>query len=72
MRSALKTLTGGEKTLVLLAEADDNVRQGVKNLDNARYLRANYLNLRDLLYFDKIIVPLDALDVIQGIWGVEE
>jgi large subunit ribosomal protein L4 len=72
MRSALEPLTGGKKTLVLLAEANENVQQGVQNLPDARYLRANYLNIRDLLYFDKIIVPLDALEVIQGIWGVEE
>jgi hypothetical protein len=34
-------------------------------------LLASYLNIRDLLLFDKVIVPLDALDVITRIWGKE-
>jgi hypothetical protein len=29
----------------------------------------NYLNLRDLLQYDRVVVPLDALEVIKSIWG---
>jgi hypothetical protein len=36
------------------------------------YLRANYLNVRDLLKHDKVIMPLDALELIKRIWGREE
>jgi large subunit ribosomal protein L4 len=72
MRDSLNTLVGEQSALVLLAEANENVQLGIRNLPNAKYLRANYLNIRDLLTFDKVIVPLDALDVIQSIWGLEE
>jgi large subunit ribosomal protein L4 len=72
MRDSLNTLVGEQSALVLLAEANENVQLGIRNLPNAKYLRANYLNIRDLLKFDKVIVPLDALDVIQSIWGLEE
>jgi large subunit ribosomal protein L4 len=72
MRTVLDTLAEGKSTLVLLASANDNVQHSVSNLDNAMYLRANYLNIRDLLKFDKVIIPLDALDIIQDIWGLEE
>lgn len=57
------------KALVLLAERNDNVQRTVANLPNAKALRASYLNIRDLLQYDKVIVPLDALDVIKSIWG---
>jgi len=57
------------KALVLLAERNDNVQRTVANLPNAKALRASYLNIRDLLKYDKVIVPLDALDVIKSIWG---
>ncbi|MGQ9888158.1 MAG: 50S ribosomal protein L4 [Aggregatilineales bacterium] len=71
MRAVLSRLAGDGKTLVLLAERNDNVQRSVNNLPNARTLRASYLNIRDLLSHDKVIVPLDALDVIKRIWGQE-
>ncbi|MBZ0300197.1 MAG: 50S ribosomal protein L4 [Anaerolineae bacterium] len=67
----LNTLAGGGKTLVLLADRDENVQRSVNNLPNARTLRASYLNIRDLLGHDKVIIPLDALEVIKSIWGRE-
>ena len=71
MRTLLSRLAGDGKTLVLLGERNDNVQRSVSNLPNANTLWASYLNIRDLLSHDKIIVPLDALDVIKRIWGQE-
>ncbi|MCY3719630.1 MAG: 50S ribosomal protein L4 [Anaerolineaceae bacterium] len=71
MRETIRTLAGDGKTLVLLAERDENVQRGIRNLPQVRWLRANLLNIRDLLGHDKVIVPLDALDTIQLIWGQE-
>ena len=72
MRAALDILTGGKSALVLLADVDETIQRGIRNLPDAMYLRANYLNIRDLLKYDKVIVTLGALDVIQTIWGSEE
>lgn len=71
MRQTLQNLVGDASALILLAERNENVERGVRNLEEARYLRANYLNIRDLLKHDKVIIPLDALDVITSIWGTE-
>jgi large subunit ribosomal protein L4 len=72
MRAILDTVAGkGVKTLVLLADRNHNVEQSIQNLENAHYLRASYLNMRDLLQYDRVIVPLAALDVIKSIWGTE-
>jgi large subunit ribosomal protein L4 len=66
----LNALVGdGSKALVLLAERSDNVQLSVNNLPNAHTLRANYLNIRDLLGHDKVVIPLDALETIKSIWG---
>jgi large subunit ribosomal protein L4 len=72
MRDVLTSLVGEHSALVLLADANENVQRSIRNLPEARYLRANYLNIRDLLKFDRVIVPLDALEVIQSTWGREE
>jgi large subunit ribosomal protein L4 len=71
MAQILNALTGNQKTLVLLATENENVQRSISNLERARYLRASYLNIRDLLTHDKVIVPLEALDVIKQIWGQE-
>ncbi|HVU11346.1 MAG TPA: 50S ribosomal protein L4 [Phototrophicaceae bacterium] len=73
MKRILAALAGDQSsTLVLVAERNDNVQRSVNNLEKAKTLRASYLNIRDLLQYDKVIVPLDALDVIKTIWGKEQ
>jgi len=71
MKRILTALAGENSTLVLVAESNENVQRSVNNLADAKTLRASYLNIRDLLQYDKVIVPLDALDVIKRIWGLE-
>lgn len=72
MMTTLSNLVGEQSAVVLLAERNDNVERGMRNIPNAMYLRANYLNVRDLLKHDKVIMPLDALELIKRIWGREE
>jgi large subunit ribosomal protein L4 len=73
MRQALDAVVGsGNSALVLLADRNEAVERSIMNLADARYLRASYLNIRDLLQYDRVVIPLDALDVITGIWGQEK
>lgn len=71
MQQTLHNLVGDHSALVLLANKNENAERGISNLPNARYLRVNYLNMRDLLQYDKVILPLDALEIIQNLWGKE-
>jgi large subunit ribosomal protein L4 len=72
MRQVLNAVVGvNTSALVLLAERNETVERSIMNLDKARYLRVNYLNMRDLFQYDKVIVPLDALEVIKSLWGQE-
>ncbi len=73
MKRILANIVGAETSaLVLVTAGNDNVKISTLNLANAKPLLANYLNIRDLLQYDRVIVPLDALDVIKSIWGKEE
>lgn len=72
MAQLLNHLVGEQSALVLLPERDVNVERSISNLANAMYLRASYLNIRDLLTHDKVIMPLAALEVIKDIWGKEK
>ena len=66
MADTLYNLVGDNSALVLMAAANENVELSVRNLPDAHYLRASYLNVRDLLKYDTLVMPLDALEVITG------
>lgn len=71
MATALNALVGGASALVLVPEKQKyaDVIRSTNNLPDAKILVAGYLNIRDLLYFDKVIIPLSALDVITANLG---
>jgi large subunit ribosomal protein L4 len=72
MAGVLKGLTGEASALLLLAEANANVEKSARNLSDVKALRAGYLNIRDLLGHHKVVMPLPALEVIQGFLGPDD
>ncbi|MDO9348212.1 MAG: 50S ribosomal protein L4, partial [Anaerolineales bacterium] len=40
--------------------------RSTNNIPDAKVLMANYLNIRDILGYDKLIMPLKALDVLKA------
>ena len=72
MANALDKLVGQASALVLLAEKDqtyDTVMRSADNLAGAKVLLASYLNIRDLLGYNKVVLPLKALDVLTAHLG---
>jgi large subunit ribosomal protein L4 len=70
MALALAKLCGEDKSaLVLLPAANETVEKSVRNLAKAKYLRANYLNVRDVLGADTVVLPVAALDVLSSYLG---
>jgi large subunit ribosomal protein L4 len=69
MSQVLARFTAGAKTLVLMADVNDNVERSTNNLSHVKLLRAHYLNIRDLLNYDYVVIPQDALAVVHGILG---
>jgi large subunit ribosomal protein L4 len=70
MAAALNTLVGEATALILVAEKDANydmVIRSTNNLPDSKLLMASYLNIRDLLGYDKVVMPLTALDVLKSI-----
>lgn len=72
MAEALGKLVGDASALVLLAEKDqdyDVLARSTNNIPDAKVLLAGYLNIRDLLGYDKLILPLKSLDVLVANLG---
>ncbi len=69
MASILEALAVDSSALILLPEKNVNVEKSANNLPNVKTLRAHYLNVRDLLGYDYLLMPLGALEVIEIILG---
>jgi large subunit ribosomal protein L4 len=69
MAQALNALVGEATALVVAAEKDANydaVARSTRNLPDAKLLLAHYLNIRDILGYEKLVMPLKALDVLKS------
>ena len=67
MVESLKNLVGKSTALVVLPEKDkayDMVMRSTDNLADAKVLLAGYLNIRDLLGYDKLILSVKTLDAL--------
>ncbi|MEI8130988.1 MAG: 50S ribosomal protein L4 [Leptolinea sp.] len=67
MAAALNSLVGSASALVVIpdkTEAMEWIIRSTNNLPDTKVLMAGYLNIRDLLTFDKLVLPVAALDVI--------
>lgn len=71
MLDVLSALGTQGKALFLLPEKNEAVERSVRNLPAARTLNARYLNVRDLLGHDMVIMPVGALEVIRSYLGSE-
>lgn len=72
MVEALGNLVGESTALVLMPTKDQSYHTLMRSADNlvhAKVLLASYLNVRDLLGFDKVILPLETLDVLNAHLG---
>lgn len=59
----------GFSALLLLAEADVNIEKSARNLVEVKTLPAGYLNIRDLLGYEKILMPLASLEKVISYLG---
>ncbi len=60
------------KTLIVLPEKDPLVQASARNIPGVKTLLAPYLNVADLLDYDRVLMPVASLEVIGRIWGRRE
>ncbi|MGC8782441.1 MAG: 50S ribosomal protein L4 [Anaerolineae bacterium] len=69
MAMALNRLAVDSSALILMAEPDETIQRASNNLPDVKLLRAEYVNVRDLLTYDYLVIPQNALAVIEMILG---
>ncbi len=72
MAETLGNLVGASTVLVLMPAKDQNydtVMRSADNIESAKVLLASYLNVRDVLNFDKVVLPLKTIDALVAHLG---
>lgn len=67
MAQVMNKLVGNDSAIILIPEKNPDYEMIIRssnNLARTKTIMASYLNVRDLLSFDKIILPVKSLDVI--------
>jgi large subunit ribosomal protein L4 len=68
MAQVMTNLVGTDTAIILIPDKTptyEMVIRSANNLAGTKTMMANYLNIRDLLNFDKIVLPVQSLDVIS-------
>lgn len=69
MVEAMESLSLDGSAVILLPEHNENVVLSARNLSTVKTLRANYLNVHDLLKYDYLVMPKAAVEIIETILG---
>ncbi|HVX31463.1 MAG TPA: 50S ribosomal protein L4 [Nitrolancea sp.] len=71
MRQVLAKLPNGEarSTLILVAGDYDTIRRGASNLVKVKVLHAGYVNMRDVLTHERLLVTPEAVELIHQLWA---
>jgi large subunit ribosomal protein L4 len=69
MLDLLDNLQVEGSAVVLLPDRNENVEKSARNLPDVKIVRAGYLNIRDLIGHNYVILAKDAVTVIEGFLG---
>ena len=74
LANALNGLVGESSALILLPARDEAYDRAMRvggNIPDTKFLLASYLNIRDILAYEKVVLPLKSLDVLRAHLGKE-
>jgi large subunit ribosomal protein L4 len=62
----LEKLRDSRSVLIVMPEKIEVIERAAGNLPNVRTILANYLNVRDLLKYDRLVVTREAIEPIEA------
>lgn len=65
MKSVLEALPESRSVLIVVSEKNEAIERASGNLQNVKTILASYLNVRDVLKFDRLLVTKEAIPVIE-------
>jgi large subunit ribosomal protein L4 len=72
MKALLEKLPQGRSVLIVIPEKSDAIERASGNLENVRTCLASYVNVRDLLKYERIVITPEAIEKIESLWALSE
>ena len=67
--SLLENLSIDSKTLIVLADNNENVVKSARNIDGVKATFVNTLNVYDILKYDKFVITKDAVKKVEEVYA---
>lgn len=71
-KAIIEKLPESRSHLVVVAEKDDVIDRAASNLPNVHTILASYVNVRDVLKYERLIVTPEAIAKIEELWALPE
>jgi large subunit ribosomal protein L4 len=72
MKTLLENLPPGRSILIVIPEKNDAIERASGNLENVRTCLASYVNVRDLLKYERVVITPEAIEKIESLWALPE
>lgn len=69
MVNALKDLKLEGKTLIVLADKNENVLMSARNIEGVKAIAINNINVFDLLKYNNLVLPLDTVKKLEEVYA---
>ncbi|MEN6351131.1 MAG: 50S ribosomal protein L4 [Syntrophomonas sp.] len=69
MMQVLNSLNVGKKTLVVTADGDSHVAKSARNIPGVKPLRADFINVYDLLNHETLLITRDAVNRVEEVFA---
>ena len=70
MKALLERLPESRSVLIVMPEKVEAIEKSSGNLPDVRTILASFLNVRDVLKYDRLLVTREAIPVIEGLWAL--
>jgi len=71
MQTVLSAMPQSRSMLIVVPEDAESVKRGAGNLPDVETIHAAYLNVRDVLKYDRLIITREAIATIEELWALD-
>jgi large subunit ribosomal protein L4 len=71
-KAIIEKLPASRSHLIVVAEKDEMIDRAASNLPNVHTILASYVNVRDVLKYERLIVTPEAIAKIEELWALPE
>jgi large subunit ribosomal protein L4 len=71
MVALVAKLPASRSMLFVTPGRSESVERAAANLPNVRTIHAGYVNVRDLLKYERVVITPEAIDRIEALWAVK-